>query len=490
MTTESETDSLPPVGAQVAPSSTQTHAARVRQARGVLPHKNDKVIKNPDAQGVFAFVALRPDLDRAGALAWLTKVETLVQELRAARNKAGDRLATVAVGFGPTFFTVGGTPRFTPPVPAPAGFASPPGIGAGAQVAGDVVFYIVSVTEALTARFLQGLAQTQPDVTSITLERGYQRLDGTEPFGYRDGLRNVARNDRTEVVFVDPDRQAEETASWTHNGTYLAYMRIAQNLDAFDALGQDTQDQVIGRAHDGRRLDLPPGSDPHAEPEFAVDIPTTASHVRKAGPRGAVRDSTMIFRRGLPFYEFADGRLHVGLQFASFQASLDQFNVIFNRWMMNPSFPQPAPGRADDLFARGLVTIDKWAFFFVPPDTDWPIGAVMFQDEPGHRKPKTGKFAVRKKVLDANGNESQVDLAGFIFKILDANGQQIGSEFSTDSAGHALSDELPVGQPFTLVELQPAPPMQPASPIAFTLDSARTVIRVTNQVPSGSTYNP
>jgi len=463
----------------------------MRQARGVLPHKQDKVIKNPDAQGVFAFATLRPDLDRAGAQAWLAKVEALVQELRAARSAAGDRLATVAVGFGPSFFTTNGAPRFDPPVRPPAGFEALPAMPSGTQTPGDVVFYIVAVSEALTARFLHGLAQTPTDVIAIALERGYQRLDGTEPFGYRDGVRNVSRHDRTEVVFVDRDRHAEETASWTHNGTYLAYLRVRQDLDTFAALDSETQDQVIGRARDGRRLDLPAGADPHHEPEFTADIPSTGSHVRKAGPRGPVRDQTMIFRRGLPFYEFGpDGAMRVGLQFASFQASLDQFNVVFNRWMMNPNFPQPAPGRADDLFARNLVTVEKWGFFFVPPDTDEPIGAIMFRNEPAHRKPKTGRVAVRKKILDANGNESLVDLAGFTFRVTDSTGQQVGTEFVTDSAGHALSDELPVGQIYTLVEVPPAPPVQAAAPIQFTLDSARTVIRVSNNVPSGSIYNP
>src|SRR5206468_610976 len=140
---------------------------------------------------------------------------------------------------------------------------------------------------------------------------------------------------------------------------------------------------------DGRRLDLPAGSDPRAEPEFTTAEPPTSSHVRKAGPRGADRDRTLIFRRGLPFVEAGpDGVLRAGLQFASFQASLGQFRVVFNRWMMNPNFPQPAPGRADDLFSQGHVSIEKWGFFFVPPDTDEPIGAVMFKPAPGTRKPK------------------------------------------------------------------------------------------------------
>src|SRR5207302_2892203 len=102
------------------------------------------------------------------------------------------------------------------------------------------------------------------------------------------------------VVLVDRGELPEEPW-WTANGTYLAYMRIGQNLDSFAALDTAGQEQIVGRAHDGRRLDLPAGTDPRAEPEFSSGEPPTSSHVRKAGPRGVDHDATLIFRRGLPF---------------------------------------------------------------------------------------------------------------------------------------------------------------------------------------------
>lgn len=463
----------------------------MRHARGVLPRRNDWVIADPRAEGLFVFVTLRPDIDQAAAIAWLERVGALIVELRSAVDNDGHRLATGATGFGPTFFATNGQPRF-PGIEAPAGLReSPPAMPSGEPVAADVAFYVMAITEGVAARFLTGLWGTRPDLTTLRVERGHQRSDGTEVFGFKDGLRNVARSDRSEVVLVDRERLPEEPW-WTDNGTYFAYMRIAQNIDSFTALDTPTQERIMGRAHDGRRLDLAPGTDPRTEPEFTAAEPPTASHVRKSGPRGADRDRTQIFRRGLPYVEAdADGILRAGLQFASFQASLDQFRVVFNRWMMNPNFPQPAPGRPDDLFSQGHVAVEKWGFFFVPPDTDDAVGTVMFRAAPARRKPKVGKVAVRKRVLEPSGAEAMVDLAGFRFRVRDATAAPVGDEFETDSAGHALSGDLPVGADYTLEELAPPAGVQQAAPVTFRLDSARVVIRVDNTIlPGGGGYNP
>ena len=101
--------------------------------------------------------------------------------------------------------------------------------------------------------------------------------------------------------------------------------------------------QVIGRTKDGTRLDLVgQGVDPKREPADPPPNLLPTAHVRKAGPRGP-HDDTQIFRRGLPFFETTpDGQVRVGLQFCSFQASLDQFDVVFNDWIASRQFP-PSP---------------------------------------------------------------------------------------------------------------------------------------------------
>jgi hypothetical protein len=86
-------------------------------------------------------------------------------------------------------------------------------------------------------------------VTQIDLNRGYQELrndEAIEAFGYRDGARNVRSIDRYRVVFVHEDDQPEET-SGIEGGFYIAYLRIVQNAETFNALDAETQDRVIGR---------------------------------------------------------------------------------------------------------------------------------------------------------------------------------------------------------------------------------------------------
>lgn len=454
------------------------------QARGVLPHRQDKVMANPMAQGAIATVTLRPDLDTSGVQAWLVTVEQAITVLRVI-DSDGNRVATVATGFSPSFFTLNGTVRFTGLV-APAGFSRLPAVPFGAPVTADVVFYVASLSEAVTAQFLHTVSQT-PQVTAVHVERGYQRLDETEPFGYKDGVRNVVpKTDRSRTVFIDADRHADEPP-FAVNGSYLAYMRISQNLPAFNALDPTAQDRTIGRTRDGHRLDLPPDTDPATEGEITSDECPVNSHVRKTGPRGTGNDTVDIFRRGLPFQEFnANGSLVAGLQFVSFQASLDQFDVVFNRWMLNPNFPALNAGQ-DALITQGLITIEKHGFFFVPGETDGSIATTLFKERGKPTKTKTGRVAVRKRLIDAaTGGPSLLDLHGFAFQITTPDGTPVGGVFESDAAGHALSDEIDTGE-YLITELSSRAPVTAAAPVPVTLHSARAVKDVVNTVPAGTT---
>lgn len=457
----------------------------MRQARGVLPRRRDSVIKDPTAAGVLLLATLRSDLDQASALAWLERVGALVATVQSGTDAYDRRTGTVAVGFGRSFFTRPDETERFPGLVRPAGFDRPPHVPGSEDAAADVIFYIMATQESVVADFLTGLWATRPEVATVRQERGHRRDDDTEPFGYKDGVRNVARHDRGDVVFVDLDELPEEP-DWAESGTYLAWMKISQNIDAFAQLPVAEQDNVIGRDRAGRRLDLPePARD---EPPIEGTLPEPASHVRKAGPRGQVRDQTQIFRRGLPFAEAADGQVRVGLQFVSFQASLDQVRVVLSRWMLNPDFPTRGCGQ-DALLARGLVNIQSHGFFFVPPDTDEPVGAVMFGPAKRKRRPKAGRLAVRKRVFDSTGTELDVDLAGFTFQVTDpATGQLIGEPFTTNSHGHARSTDLPTGQPLQLNETVFPAGVTPTQPIPFTLNAARLVQRVDNSVSAGTVY--
>jgi Dyp-type peroxidase family len=311
-------------------------------------------------------------------------------------------VGTVNVAFAASFFTTpAGTARFgLTAAQIPVELATPPSLLALAgipPVPGDVLFYIMSTSEAAVAAFESGLSATHGSAISAdSLERGFQRHDGREQFGFRDGLRNIPASERPAVVFVDPDRSPEEPA-WTAGGSYVAYLKIRQDLDAMKAKTEGEQEQIIGRRKsDGSRLDLPPGTHIAQEGPFESDTCPVSTHIRKAGPRGELHDQTAIFRRGVPYLTLnPDGTEDAGLQFVSYQRSLAEFAVIFARWMTNPHFLHEGTG-SDALLASGVITIEKAGFFFTPPRDPRYVGAPIF-DPPPPDPCATGRIVVQKE---------------------------------------------------------------------------------------------
>lgn len=479
------------------------------QAKGILPRRDDREIlyKNPQTCGYFVAVKLDPAIDRARAEAWLKAVSRSVDELvaRLARDdgdEKGQKVAAVAVGLAPSFFLTGGAPRFSPPVEPPAAFGpgvplpnSTPPLANVPSVDADVLFYVASVFEARVNAFVSSLAEMRPDVQAIWLERGYQRLDETEPFGYKDGVRNIPSQDRPRFVFVHRDGRELDEPAWTDGGSYMAYLKVLQRPDQFAALPDDaTRDQAIGRAKDGTRLDLVgQGIDPKREPADPPPNLRPTAHVRKAGPRGA-HDDTQIFRRGLPFIETSpEGQVRVGLQFCSFQASLDQFDVVFNDWIASRQFPpQPdgAEAGTDALLdpARQLTAIEKVGFFFVPPYHPEGIAAAVFASR--QEQPRTtGRLVVHKRIIDANDANRRFERRGFTFQILDANGQVVtNSQFTTDSTGRGICPvKLDFGQQYTVQELSSPVANVQLTNTPFTMERRNQQLRILNQVTQPNT---
>jgi deferrochelatase/peroxidase EfeB len=475
------------------------------QAKGILPRHHEEtesLYGNPRMCGYFVGVTLRPDLDRAAAQEWFKKVSEHVDELVARLppergQEKGDKVAAVAVGLSPSFFVKNGQPRFDPPIELPAGFdpgtaESPnpqvwdtPTLAGVEHVQADVMFYVASVFEARVARFIEQVHETSPDVAALSVERGYQRVDGTEPFGYADGVRNIPRGIRSEHVFVQPDSEVEEPRGAV-GGSYMSFMRIVQNRDAFRGLADDAaRNAVIGRRRDGTRLDLE-GVDPKREPgEPPPNLPP-GSHVRKAAPRGP-HDDVQIFRRGLPFLELADGRVRVGLNFASFQSSLDQFDTVLNDWMLSPNFPTDGAG-PDALLdpSGGLTSIERIGLFFVPPHDSRHLSATLFDSPP--RPGREGRVVVRKRVVDPTDLRRRFERGGFVFRILDSGGQQLGDTFTTSSSGRAVfGGRLTIGQTYGLEEMHSPVANVTLVTTTFQMERPNQQIRVVNTVAQPNT---
>jgi Dyp-type peroxidase family len=450
------------------------------RAKGVLP---DVVIRDFRANAALVFVDLRPDLDAAGLEAWLRAATEIVSRFADDRDEDENRVSSIVTGFGLSFFGSPQSPRFgLTPDQVPFGFREPPDLTPAEQILQhDVVHYVLTLSEAALAEFLQALHATRPlGLVKLTVERGFQRRDRRELFGFRDGLRNPRDEERKAITFIDPELAPNEP-DWTEGGTYAAYLKVEQNFDTFRALDETSMAQSMGRTPDGTRLDQPDGTSSKNEGAFSDPaVPPPNAHVRKAGPRiDAAHDAVKVFRRGVPYHEIdGDGAVCAGLQFVSFQWSLDLFNTIYRRWMFNSSFPQPGTGD-DALQAQGLMKVRKGGLFFVPPYT-WAsegfIGSGLFK-EPKPPKPATeGRLVIRK-----TANDPTVNLAGISFQLLKPDGvTPVGSPFQTNAAGHARSEKLPAGD-YLLQETAPAT-FQAVAPFQVKIDKKATPLAVPNTV--------
>jgi Dyp-type peroxidase family len=454
---------------------------------GVLP---SPAIRDPRSTGLFIFGQLDPALTLAEVQAWLQLITGYLRSLK----DPGAEQFDFAFGFGATFFTASGTPRFGMPTAPPAGFSTPATLPAQFPFAPDFVIYAMSPEEENLVQVVRWLTSCLPTpVVQLRVERGFQRANKRENFGFLDGLRNPGMGDRAEVALIGLDQSGDEPA-WVQGGAYLTYMKISQAIGQITVADDDAMEQVIGRRKtDGSRLDLQPGIAAMDEPDFTnATVPSVAAHVRKAGPRGDEQGTTIgIFRRGLPYMHIADdGSVDFGLHFASF-GDLDEFNTILTRWMSNPTFPTAGAGE-DALLAAtpALITFELAATFIVPPFDGRYIGAQIFDPEPTPTVPALGRVVVKKRVADASGNPlPQRSLRGAVFQVLQ-NGSAVGATFTTDAAGHAISGDVSTNVAYVLHEVTPLAGANAAPDQPFTVLKERQVLIVVNtfgQPPSG--YN-
>ena len=263
-------------------------------------------------------------------------------------------------------------------------------------------------------------AATSNGLELLALERGNAlpgALRGHEHFGYKDGISQPRIQGVDEgpnllspwdfvVNAVDaapgapqqpgypPPPAATPVPAWNHQGSYLVFRRLRQNVPLFNAWeDQETPHdldsdrfgaKVIGRYEDGAPYERVPGCpyDPNAgqpsahgehdilRPEninnfdYSADqngqLMPHAAHIRKVNPRGSFSTPNVrIIRRGIaygaPYDPAADDdapggkNADRGLLFAAYQASIvRQFEFIQHTWSNNGSFPaavNPPPGQ-------------------------------------------------------------------------------------------------------------------------------------------------
>ena len=177
----------------------------------------------------------------------------------------------------------------------------------------------------------------------------------------------------------------------------------------------------------------------------------------------------------------------MGLNFASFQASLDQLDTVLNDWIFAPNFPDEGAG-PDRLLdpAGGLTVMQKIGLYFVPGHDARHIGAALF--DPVRRSPKTGRLVVRKRVIDPADSRRRFERRGFIFRLTDAAAQQVGNDFASSSSGRAVFDgELTIGQTYTVTEVGAPIAVVTPPPVTFQMTKPNQQVRIINKIAQPNT---
>jgi Dyp-type peroxidase family len=328
-----------------------------------------------------AAAGLREAVERAGALvdsaqAWAA----VVAQIKAGTDMGNEVLTGLgisAAGYRKMGFSGGFPPEFRDGFAsrAKALGATPPAEWNDAHWQGQSVFDLQIVLAAKASRpaldarkaLLESLF---PAGTQWTWQDGYiarntQRLP-TEHFGFVDGVgrpfffedpdrsptRNYPASDPKASLglILVPERFPAPAAPDAQFGSYGAFLKISENVDAFNnasaslaaAVGcprAQAAEMIIGRKQDGAPLhhtgqdlnDLNPNAP-------ASDWPH-CSHTRKMDWRRAPH--RRILRRGVIY----DEPRTKGLLFHSFQKSIgSQFEFTLKDWVLNTAHPLPMTG--------------------------------------------------------------------------------------------------------------------------------------------------
>lgn len=218
--------------------------------------------------------------------------------------------------------------------------------------------------------------------TVTDIHAGFQRFDGRNLMGFKDGTSNPKRLSN-DVVWLTPGDEGKELI----DGTYMVFQKIEHDLERWRNMTVERQEQWIGRSKGTGLLlgTLPKEQDKKLEKDLHSDNPVVRaqalrtwqklyneqrdpdrkffdnglkqyeniqiecpiwSHVRKANPReadGAAK--SLMFRRGYLFMDaVSQGIFNSGLLFICFQKDIGRgFEYVKKNFLNNKDFPVPAP---------------------------------------------------------------------------------------------------------------------------------------------------
>lgn len=319
---------------------------------------------------------------------------------------------TALVGFGVKLFELPGARRPTPQGLGPSTrFRSPRPEGGGPLLRGgglhydagitanhateEVAVQLVADTELAVHRAVvetTRLLRTRPALQVAAFSRGFQRDDARSWIGFHDGISNLRSGDqRAGAITIGRENAAAPDDAWTIGGTYLSFLRITIDLALWDGIDVATQERLVGRdkrtgaalaslGADGqplRQAGCPvagtqtvadQGNERFREPPPVSEPALRATHVQRANQhRGPIEEpgSLRLYRQGYEFLDATGPDVIVGLNFVSFQDSIDRVTRVLTQpdWLGGVNFG----GGAEGLDDPELLHVQAAGVYLVPP---------------------------------------------------------------------------------------------------------------------------
>jgi len=247
----------------------------------------------------------------------------------------------------------------------------------------------LAVNRAVAEVWMLTIAQSLP-LEIVTVHGGFNREDRRSWIGFHDGISNIQPNQRAAVITA-----VDGEPAWMRSGTYMAFLRLAIDLEKWRRLPRQHQELIVGRDKwtgapivgvDRGLIPVPASGCPvwgqarflshqtsPAPPPAPVSV-LRASHIHRANPNRDVRSITeqdnRIFRQGYEFLEqLPDGRLRLGINFVSFQGRLSRVTDILSvdGWLGSVNFGGFSYQRDDAPAPISFVEVIAGGFYAVPP---------------------------------------------------------------------------------------------------------------------------
>jgi deferrochelatase/peroxidase EfeB len=263
---------------------------------------------------------------------------------------------------------------------------------------GTFCLQLIAKTEVAVARAAVAIArhlvkQADAPLRPGALYAGFHRDDRRSWIGFHDGLNNMRGEERAVAM----EATAAGDTAWMDGGTFMTFLKVRVDLDAWEVLDRAMQERMVGRT----KLTGCPilGWDANGAPRLLTDCPTDGqvpsrpapdwldppreadaqalrSHIHRSNfNRGDPREdaNNRIFRQGYEFLDWGANSLpEVGLNFVGFARSPAMVRNVLSTdgWLGDANFGGPAN-------APALLSLLAGGVYAVPPDAEPFPGAEL-----------------------------------------------------------------------------------------------------------------